>query len=155
MVANHVSNLDPPALGVACPRPVCFMAKQELFVNPVVSWVFRTMGAFPVKRDSPDLRAFKQALTILKNGLVLGMFPEGTRSKSENLGPAEQGAAVLALRTQATLIPVGIKGTGGKGPVQVRFGPAIAFDDLDPKDRSNGRILADRIMVHIAQLLEN
>jgi 1-acyl-sn-glycerol-3-phosphate acyltransferase len=159
LVANHVSNLDPPAVGVACPRRVHFMAKHELFINPVSGWFLRALGAFPVKRNTPDRAAFKQALNILKKGLVLGMFPEGTRNKSGELGPAQQGAAVLALRTQAILIPVGvrvrIKNGKDKGQVQVRFGPAIPWDDLDPKDRSSAQILANRIMIHIAQLLED
>lgn len=154
IVSNHVSNWDPPVVAVACPRQVRFMAKHELFLNPVLGWLYRALGAFPVKRDTADRRAFKQALNILKSEQVLGMFPEGTRSKSGELGPAEQGAAVLTLRTKATLIPAGIKGTNGKGPIRIQFGQAIPWGDLDPKDRSSGRILADRIMTHIARLLE-
>lgn len=153
VVANHTSNWDPPVLGVSCPRKVHFMAKHELFSNPLFAWFLRALGAFPVKRNVADRRAFKKALEILRNNQVLGMFPEGTRSKTGKLGPAEQGAAVLALRTQATLIPAGIKGTQKKGPVQIQFGQAIPVDDLDPKDRSSAPVLADRIMNHIARLL--
>lgn len=155
IVANHVSNWDPPVVAVACPRQVHFMAKHELFANPLLSWVFRTLGAFPVKRDTADRKAYKCALSILRDGRVLGMFPEGTRSKTGKLGPAEQGAAVLALRTQAVLIPAGITGTQGKGPVQIAFGQAIPWGDLDPKDRASSRVLADRIMSHIAKLLDD
>ncbi|MGI6128793.1 MAG: lysophospholipid acyltransferase family protein [bacterium] len=156
VVANHVSNLDPPAVAVACPRPVCFMAKHELFINPLLAWFFRALGAFPIKRHTPDRAAFKQALNILRSGRVLGMFPEGTRSKSGQLGPAEQGAAVLALRTQATLIPAGVRIKGIKGNrSEVKFGPPVPWQDLDPKDRLSARVLADRIMVHITALLDD
>ncbi|NMA55486.1 MAG: 1-acyl-sn-glycerol-3-phosphate acyltransferase [Firmicutes bacterium] len=155
IVANHISAWDPPVVAVACPRQVHFMAKHELFTNPLLRWVFTKLGAFPVKRHVPDRKAYKYALTILRDNRVLGMFPEGTRSKSGELNPAEQGAALLALRTQATLIPAGIKGTRYKdtGPVQIRFGQQVPWSDLDPKDRASNRVLAERIMHHIARLL--
>ncbi|HKM40172.1 MAG TPA: lysophospholipid acyltransferase family protein [bacterium] len=157
IVANHISLWDPPVVAVGCPRPIHFMAKQELFANPLLGWLFTKLRAFPVKRGTPDRKAYRRALTILKEHGVLGMFPEGTRRKSDELGPPHQGAAVLAIRTQAVLIPVGIKGTRQKesGPIQIRFGPQVPWGDLDPKDRLSNRLLADRIMLCIAKLLEN
>lgn len=153
VIANHVSYLDPPALGVAYPRRVYFMAKQELFRIPVFGWLLRELGAFPVRRGEPDRRAFKRAFEILTGGGVLGMFPEGTRSKTGELGPAEEGAALLALRTGARLVPAGIRGTRGPGPVQVVFGSPVPLDDLNPRDRASVRVLSERAMASIAALL--
>lgn len=154
LVANHVSYLDPPALGVACPRRVYFMAKEELFHIPLFGHLLHGLGAFPVKRGVPDRRAVKRALAILAAQQVLGIFPEGTRSKSGELGPAEEGAAVLALRTGACLIPAGIRGTRGRRPVRVVFGPPLEKDDLNPKDRTSVQVLSQRIMAGIAALLK-
>ena len=79
---NHKSSFDPPIVGVAIKnRLVHYMAKAELFKNPVFGWVLRKMGAFPVKRGTVDRMAIKQAVRELKNGHVLGIFPEGTRIK--------------------------------------------------------------------------
>jgi len=153
LIANHTSYLDPPALGVASPRRVYFMAKEELFRIPLFGWLLKGLGAFPVKRGTPDRRAFKRALAVLAAGNVLGIFPEGTRSKTGELGPAEEGAAVLALRSGAPVVPAGITGTRGSGPIRVAFGPPVDTSDLDPKDRASIRILSERAMTSIADLL--
>ncbi|MDI3521832.1 MAG: 1-acyl-sn-glycerol-3-phosphate acyltransferase [Bacillota bacterium] len=154
VVANHVSYLDPPVLGVAFPRRVYFMAKEELFRIPAFGWLLRGLGAFPVKRGVPDRRVIKRALAVLAAGEVLGIFPEGTRSKTGELGEAEEGAALLALRTGARLVPAGIRGTRGRGPVRVVFGPPVDGSDLNPKDRTSVKVLSQRIMDSIAALLE-
>ncbi|MDK2881931.1 MAG: 1-acyl-sn-glycerol-3-phosphate acyltransferase [Bacillota bacterium] len=153
LVANHASYLDPPALGVASPRRVYFMAKDELFQIPLFGRLLKGLGAFPVKRGTPDRRAFKRALEVLASGNVLGIFPEGTRSKTGELGPAEEGAAVLALRSGAPVVPAGICGMQGSGPIKVIFGPPVDTSDLNPKDRASIRILSQRVMTSIAGLL--
>jgi 1-acyl-sn-glycerol-3-phosphate acyltransferase len=110
VVANHLNNADPPLLGASLPRRIRFMAKQELFDSPV-GWVVRGFGAFPVRRFEADLRALRQAERILKEGGVLGMFPEGHRSRAGGMGPAQPGTALIALRSGAPLLPVAITGT--------------------------------------------
>jgi len=110
VVSNHLNNADPPLLGAAIPRRIRFMAKQELFEGKAGA-LYRWFGAFPVRRFEADLAALRQAQQILKDGGVLGMFPEGHRSDGKGLGPPHPGTELVALRTGAPLLPVGITGT--------------------------------------------
>lgn len=121
LVANHNNIIDPPLLGASIPhRPVVFMAKKELFDRWYSGWLVRGYCAFPVRRGEPDRQAFRQALEVLRRGLILGMFPEGTRSKTGAMGPAQPGTAVIALRARVPILPVGITGTDKvKGPASV------------------------------------
>ena len=110
---NHKTYLDPPAITVTNGRKMSFMAKEQLKEN----WLFAFLGwafeAIYVKRDSKDIGPLKQALTILKSGDCLGIFPEGTRNGLEkNNGAVKNGAAYLALKTGAKIVPVGIVGNG-------------------------------------------
>jgi 1-acyl-sn-glycerol-3-phosphate acyltransferase len=110
VVSNHLNNADPPLLGASLPRPIRFMAKQELFDSPLGP-VVRSFGAFPVRRFEADLAALRRAQSILKEGGVVGMFPEGHRSRSGGMGPPQPGTALIALRSGASLLPVAITGT--------------------------------------------
>jgi 1-acyl-sn-glycerol-3-phosphate acyltransferase len=135
LAANHSSLLDPIVIGCAVDRPVRFMAKQELFDNAFIGTIARSMGAFPVRRGKDDREAFHRALEVLREGEVLGMFPEGTRSLDGRLQKAYFGAAVLAEKTGAYLVPVGIIGTDRvmrkghilpkTGRISVKFGKPI------------------------------
>lgn len=109
VVANHISALDPPLIGSVLNRHIYFMAKEELFSNPLFGWVFKKIGVFPVKRGKPDRKALKRALEILKQEKVLGLFPEGTRHKEGSLGEAKAGAILIALKSRSPIVPVGIK----------------------------------------------
>lgn len=108
--SNHIDNLDPPIVGISSPRPIHFMAKEELFQLPVLKKLLPTINAFPVKRGMSDKQALRTALQILKEGKVLGLFPEGTRSKTGELGKGLAGAGFFALRTEADVIPCAIIG---------------------------------------------
>jgi len=110
VVSNHLNNADPPLLGASLPRWIRFMAKQELFDSPL-GLVVRSFGAFPVRRFEADLAALRRAQSILKEGGVLGMFPEGHRSRTGGMGPPHPGTALIALRSGAPLLPVAITGT--------------------------------------------
>jgi 1-acyl-sn-glycerol-3-phosphate acyltransferase len=110
LCCNHINNLDPPLLGSPVERQVFFMAKEELFRIPVLSFLLTRFGAFPVKRGSTDRSALKRTLGILKEGHILGIFPEGHRSKTGNLGKPYPGTALFALKSTATVIPVAIVG---------------------------------------------
>ncbi|QNK55386.1 1-acyl-sn-glycerol-3-phosphate acyltransferase [Paenibacillus sp. PAMC21692] len=107
LASNHISNLDPPTIGVLVPRKVNFMAKEELFKVPVFGPLIRAFGAFPVKRGGVSKDAIKSAITLLKEGNVLGIFPEGSRKTP---GAAKKGAAMIAVRSGATIVPVAIVG---------------------------------------------
>ena len=105
IAANHLSLLDPPVLGAAATRKVHFMAKSELFKPAWFGALIRKLGAFPVRRGAMDRDAIKTGLTILKENKVLAVFPEGTRSKTGELGRAGGGAFMMAVERKATIVP--------------------------------------------------
>lgn len=159
IAANHRSMLDVPLLVLACPRPLVFMGKRELFGDPVRRWAFHTMGGFPVRREIADIRAIDVALAVLERGEVLGMYPEGTRSRTTKMLPFLKGAAWLALRTAAPIVPCGIVGTerdparGALPPlrktVRIAFGPPIPVERED--DPATRRKKADEVTEQLLQ----
>lgn len=112
LASNHVSNFDPPAYWVYFPAgPVFFMAKIELFRHPFLRWFLPKTGAFPVKRGEGDEWALRQAGRVLRAGQVLGMYPEGTRSKTARLKRAKPGTVRLALAYGVPVVPAAIANT--------------------------------------------
>ncbi len=111
IAGNHMSNWDPPFLACFLPRPVSYMAKIELFENPVFAAAIRGCHAFPVKRGAADRGAIKAAVQVLKEGRVLGLFPEGTRSRTGKMKKAEAGVGLIASMTNAPVLPAAIVGT--------------------------------------------
>lgn len=111
VVANHLHNADPLLISIAVPRPVHYMAKKELFAVPVIGRIIRLGGAFPVDRGTADRAAIRTADLTLKQGIAVGMFPEGTRSKTGALKFALPGAAMIAQLTGAPVLPVTITGS--------------------------------------------
>lgn len=157
VVANHVSNLDPPVLGVAINREIHYMAKAELFENFFIEKIMRTYGAFPVERGRPDTKAIRKALSLIKEEKVLGIFPEGTRHKDGKLGRAKLGPVLLATRSKAPLLPVGLKTRHPiKEGTEVCFGEPFTLDDYyDRKlERSEMREAGEIIMNKIGSLLD-
>lgn len=111
VVGNHLHNADPLLISIAIPRPVHYMAKKELFAVPVIGRIIRLGGAFPVDRGTADRSAIRTADQTLKQGIAVGMFPEGTRSKTHGLKFALPGAAMIAQLTGASIVPVAITGS--------------------------------------------
>jgi 1-acyl-sn-glycerol-3-phosphate acyltransferase len=111
VISNHLSLADPPLLNGIFDRQVRFMAKKNLFVIKPVGNFIRGLGAFPVHRGRPDMRAFRQAEQVLSQDLALIVFPEGTRSRNGQLRQAFPGPALIALRSGAPILPIGITGT--------------------------------------------
>ncbi|MEK3787770.1 MULTISPECIES: lysophospholipid acyltransferase family protein [Paenibacillus] len=107
LCSNHISNLDPPTVGILLKRKVHFMAKAELFEVPVLGPLIDKLGAFPVKRGGVSKESIKLAIQILRDGNVVGIFPEGSRNSS---GIVKKGAASFALRSGAAAVPVAIVG---------------------------------------------
>ena len=160
LAANHVSNWDPPFLGTFIERIVNYMGKEELFKNPVMAAICRGLNVFPVKRGAADKNAIKNAVKILKSNGCLGIFPEGTRSKTGKLGKPELGVSVIAAMTKAPIIPAAIVGTEKIFSHEVKF-PRLAVVYGEPlkftgnaKDKENLNDFAQKIMSEIAKLKE-
>ncbi|MDA1349634.1 MAG: lysophospholipid acyltransferase family protein [Chloroflexi bacterium] len=163
VVANHQSNIDPPLLASSLPRRIRFLAKDTLFGGPVTSWFLRSYGAFPLNREGADVRAFRWALNELQRGQVLALFPEGTRSPGA-MRKAQSGVVQLALKSQASLLPVGITGTEGvghwlrvlnpTGTIRVRIGTAFSLPPIDGRPTTEVLdSMTDMVMRRVAALL--
>lgn len=156
IASNHVSNLDPLLLGAALPRRVHFMAKEELFKTPIIGWICRTLGAFPVRRGASDRNAIKKAFNILKQGKMLAIFPEGTRSKDGTLRQLAPGTMMIAAKSDAALVPVVIKGCASwRNPfpkIVIRFGQPIP---IKPEHQTKDGMakLSQRLSDDMARLL--
>lgn len=130
LCGNHFNAQDPILIGITAPRPVSFMAKEELFHSWLFGFVVRGLGAFPVRRGTPDRASLKRALEVLESGGCFGIFPEGTRSHTGQLQKPEPGTAYIALKSRVPVVPVGISSSYRLfHPVRVRFGPPV---DLAP-----------------------
>lgn len=121
LASNHVSYLDPVAIGVACPRKLNFMARHDLFDNPAFSWLLYRLGAFPVKRDSADLSALKEAMKRVKQGKVLTVFPEGSRAFDGISNEPQPGIGFLAAKLNVPVVPAFIRGTYDAFPKGAKF----------------------------------
>ena len=165
LIANHTSYADPPVVGAACPRPVHFMAKAELFRIPVLKSFIRATHAFPVRRGAADRAALRRAVRLLRERKVLLMFPEGTRSHDGRLKPLELGAAFVALASEAAVVPMALLGTDRLLPrgspllrpakVRVRFGPPVDLGDLQRGKLSRAALqeACDRMAAALRALL--
>ena len=116
IASNHLNDVDPGILCTRIRRPIVFMAKIELFRVPGLAQFLRAFGAFPVKRGEADLSALRNANVALEKGMAVCIFPEGTREgPPEQLAEAWPGAALIAQRANATILPVAIHGSGKLG----------------------------------------
>lgn len=140
LVSNHQSWLDPWLLAVKLPRIVAFMAKAEWFTQPAANHVLREIGVFPVQRGEADARAIKLALQVLREGELLGMFPEGTRSPSGELQLMRAGAVRIAEKMDVPIVPACVVGSARlmpkgalfprPGVIQIRYGSPYRLSDL-------------------------
>lgn len=121
LASNHASFLDPIVLGVASPRKLNFMAKNDLFRNPLLSRLISNVGAFPVKRHSADLSALKEAIKRVKSGNALVLFPAGTRQVEGLADEVEPGIGFLAAKLNVPVIPAFIIGTDKAFPKNAKF----------------------------------
>jgi len=161
LAINHNSLWDPLVAASSVPRKVSFMAKEELFSIPVLGKIFLRLGAFPVKRGQGDMNAIRQSLAILKEGRVLGLFPEGTRSKNGETQKGLPGMVFLMEKSKAAVVPIKMFGTRhlltkGWGNIAVVVGKPMTADMLKaPEGVENRREwVADRIMQAMQELSE-
>jgi len=165
VVANHASFLDPYLIGyTSVEREVGFMAKEELFRVPLLGWIIKNCGAFPVKRGARDLEAIGKFHDFLHSGKPLVIFVEGTRTLDGELQKAKKGSGMLLYNAKVPVIPAYIDGTfhcwpKGKllprpGLTSVTYGPSIALEDLyrEKPEKDTYAKIADRVMEKIARL---
>ena len=154
VVSNHQSCLDPILLPLHLHRPMNYLAKSELFVNPVIAWFLRTIfNAFPVRMGHGDVRAVKETIQRLKEGHLMNVFPEGTRTEDGELCPLQKGAALIIERSGATVVPAIIVGAYEAWPLHrklprftpicIRFGPPMNLAGLN---REQVMAVIDRTM---------
>lgn len=161
IACNHVSNNDPPMVGIVFKGKYTFMAKEELFKSPIFAWLIRKLGAFPVKRGSKDMSVLKNAIDSLNYGRIFVIFPEGTRSKTGELGRPKSGVSLVAVQAKVPVVPVFIK--YGKKRIMrrnvlVSIGgkiPGSEFENVEITDKQQIRAVSQRIMGEIAKLKEN
>nr|WP_239094130.1 lysophospholipid acyltransferase family protein [Bacillus sp. B15-48] len=153
LCSNHIDILDPIIVGMMAPRPVHFMAKEELFSLPVFGKIIHHVNAFPVKRGMSDREALRKGISILKEGKVLGLFPEGTRSKTGELGKGLAGAGFFGLRTEAQIVPCAIIGPYRPfRKLKVVYGRPINMEHLR-KNKGSAEQATELIMTEIHRLL--
>ncbi|MGI8854605.1 MAG: lysophospholipid acyltransferase family protein [Thermomicrobiales bacterium] len=169
VACNHLHNFDPAVVGAVLPRNLFFMAKKELFAVPVLRHIVRLYGGFEVDRGSADRAALRYAVHVVEDGEALFMFPEGTRSLTGRIEKVLPGAAFVALRTGAPILPVAVTGTQtlpfdekaakagrkrrGRVPVTVTFGRPFHLTPGPDGKRPDMQTATDEMMRHVAALL--
>jgi cytidylate kinase len=165
LVANHSSVLDPPLVGGAAPRQLCFLAKAELFGVPLFGGLIRRLNAAPIRREGADPAALRTAMRVLEGGGALLIFPEGTRGEEGVLRAAKSGAGMLAVLSGAPVVPVYVRGSGRAWPrgrrlprpakVSVTFGEPLKFPAERGADRKRQYEVASREMMEAIMRLRD
>ncbi|MDQ0205900.1 lysophospholipid acyltransferase family protein [Alkalicoccobacillus murimartini] len=154
LCCNHTSNLDPPFLGAYIKRPTRYMAKQELFEKPILKQLLPKLGAFPVKRGGADKQTLRKGISYLNDNEILGLFPEGTRSKDGMLGKGLAGAGFFALKTEAVVVPCAIVGGYKRGKaLKLIYGEPIDLSK-ERQEKANSAEVTETIMTEIQKLLD-
>lgn len=140
LAANHITALDPVVVSVGCDKTMHFMAKDELFKNKLIGWAMSQLNAFPVDRTRFDEDAINYAITLVNNGGILGIFPEGTRSPDYTPQKGKGGVCYIAKMCKCDVVPVSIytcdeAKTGTR--LTVRYGKPIKHEDLKFDPNSN------------------
>ncbi|OIJ16292.1 1-acyl-sn-glycerol-3-phosphate acyltransferase [Anaerobacillus arseniciselenatis] len=154
LCCNHIHLLDPPLLGSYLERPIHYMAKAELFKIPVLNYLIKKFHAFPVRRGMSDKQALREGIKVLKDNNVLGIFPEGTRSKTGELGKGLAGVGFFALKTDALVVPSAIIGPYKPfGTVKVVYGKPLDFKALR-EEKVSSETATNYIMDAIGDLIK-
>ena len=160
----HISHLDPPAVAVGSTRRLRFMAKEELFKHPIFGRLIASLGAYPVKRGEGDTESIRRTIALLEEGEAVLIFPEGTRGDGKVIQEMSRGVAMLAKKTKAPVLPVGIVGTnrvmpvgsfkGEKFKVVIVFGKPFTYEEVatDSSEKVNRELFAKALQSRIADL---
>ena len=159
--SNHLSYLDPVLWIIVIRRRIRFMAKQELFKHPLLGWFLRRMDVFGVERGSGDMAAVKTAIRVVRNGEILGLYPEGTRSKDGKPGRAKTGVALIAKAAKCDVVPAAVICRGKLRPfkrIRLVVGKPVSYQEIADRAPDNSReslrAAADYIMGQITTLWE-
>ena len=161
LVSNHINWKDPPLISISLDLSVRYMAKIQAFSYPLLGYIVRATGAFPVRRGEGDRRALVTALRVLAGGQVLGFFPEGHRSESGALLRGKPGVGFLASRAgDIPLVPIAMIGTKQPllrlifgGHAVLRVGRPFRLVELSDEERRDEQAMTDAVMRRIAALL--
>jgi 1-acyl-sn-glycerol-3-phosphate acyltransferase len=170
MISNHQSYLDPIMLGLNLPRPMSYLAKSELFENKFLCWLITELRAFPVRQGKGDRSAIEETIRRLRQGHLLNIFPEGTRTPDGKIAEIQRGVALVVRRSHVPIVPVVIDGsyeawpTGQTffhaHPIRVLYGKPLLVDGLKSEqiveliDRTLHTMLADLRAGRIAKYLQ-
>ena len=157
IASNHISNWDPILVGMGCRRDVHFMAKDELFRNPLMAWVLSAVNVIPIRRGELDRRALRAASRVLRDGNVLVMFPGGTRDESGEVREPRSGVGFIACMNEVPIVPACVSGSGSPARAfvtgtrfEVAFGPPIAASKAKSSDEY--RAVSQKVADEIAHL---
>lgn len=158
----HLSHTDPPAVACGCSRRLRFMSKAEMFEKKFLGWLIGSLGAFRVNRGEGDTESVRIAIELLNSGEAVLIFPEGTRGDGDTMLPISRGVCLLAKKTNAQIVPVGLIGTRerlakgssklGRSVVTVVYGKPFTYSEVcnDTNEKRNretfARVLAERIV---------
>lgn len=166
IATNHKSYLDPVIIGIGAKRPVRYLARKTLFGNPIFGRLILSVGAIPIQRDGFSREGMGNAISIIKSGQALALFPEGTRNASDEFLEGKPGVGMVALKSMAIVVPGFIKGSdkilprGAKflrrGQISIRFGPPVNVDDLRQGEYTKEKYIeaVRRIMEGIGKIRE-
>lgn len=161
LASNHIDALDPVFIGLGMEkRQLHFMGKKELFKNPLIKWFLTQLNGFPIVRGSADTAALNYAIRVATEGNILGIFPEGTRSKDYKPARAKSGVAMIAHEAKVPVLPVSVYNCDEmkkKSKITVRFGELIPYENLglsEEATREETKACAKMIMGEIVKLWE-
>lgn len=159
LAANHFQFFDPLMVGLGIKgRQVHFMAKKELFENPLAAFFVTNLNAFPVDRGATDLKSLRHAVKVLESGKILGIFPEGTRSETGEIGSGKRGIITIAIKTKSDILPAALyndENLKRRSKMTVRFGKLIKYEELGLPARptkEQNLAAANYVMDKIAEL---
>ncbi|WP_307331327.1 lysophospholipid acyltransferase family protein [Evansella vedderi] len=154
LCSNHIHALDPPLVGAFIKRPTRYMAKAELFEAPILKGLIPKLGAFPIKRGMSDRQALRTGLKLLSEGEMVGVFPEGTRSKNRKLQKGLTGVGFFALRSNAAIVPCAIIGNYKLfSKLTIVYGAPISMEKLR-EEKASAEEATEKIMEGIQTLLD-